>query len=155
MTKNVLMNLIAGAALVLVAGIAGAADDPAAAQARQQAIESLQKNLAKNPNDQGLKQALSCVERSAQCTDTRGLDRAIERVKQQSAKDPKDEGLKQALHQLEQHHQTLGKPHSEREGAMHREDMRGDMHRPDAAHPGDMMRPDAPHRPDMPDSTHR
>jgi hypothetical protein len=150
MTNKLLTSFLVGASLVLAAATTEAAKDPAA-EAHMQAIESLQKNLAKNPKDKGLRHALTCVERSAQCTDQHGLDRAIDSVKKHSAKHPEDGGLKHALDQLERHHATLEQHHAEHEPGMHPEQ----THPSDTSHGEGMMRPETPHRPETPEGQHR
>lgn len=127
MFRHRVMMLAVSMTLFLTgAGLALAAEEPAAtqaqkqAQAREQAIASVKKRLKENPRDAGLRQAERCLDRSDQCQDLRGLDRAMEGVRRNMERHPEDEGLRHAMTYLERHHHRLEKKHMERERSMHR-----------------------------------
>lgn len=109
-------------------------------KARAQAIESVKKNLARDPNNPGLQHALQCLEQPGRCNDQRQLDQAIGSVKDNLKHHPEDQGMHHALDDLERHHQDLEHgatghdrpmPHdaSPRGDAPHSSGASGGMHR--------------------------
>jgi hypothetical protein len=77
---------------------------------RAQAIESVKKNLARDPKNQGLQHALQCLETN-QCNDQKKLNQAMSSVKDNLAHHPEDQGMHHAMNHLEQHHQDLAHGH--------------------------------------------
>lgn len=98
-------------------------------QTRAQAIESVKKNLARDPKNEGLQNALGCLESASQCNDQGKLDKAMGSVKDSVAHHPEDAGMHHALEQLEQHHERFQHEHMQRERTAPRDhaSSRGDM----------------------------
>jgi len=94
-------------ALWLVSGV-GIAYAQKDGDDKAQAIESVKKNLASDPKNQGLQQALQCLERADQCNDQHQLDQAIGSVPDNLKHHPEDQGMHHALDDLEHQLQELG-----------------------------------------------
>ena len=147
MVRNRSWLILAVSGLWLLSGIGiswaqKASDD----KERAQAIESVKKNLAKDPKNEGLQHAAQCLENPGQCNDQRRLDQAIGSVKDNLKHHPEDRGMHHALDDLEHHHQDLTH-HS----VDHDQQMSHDRPMPHES----MPHSDAPHSSDMPGSPHR
>lgn len=145
MVRNRSWLILAVSGLWLLSGIGisyaqKASDD----KERAQAIESVKKNLAKDPKNEGLQHAAQCLEKPGQCNDRRKLDQAIGSVKDNLKHHPEDQGMHHALDDLEHHHQDL-EHHSMDHGPMDH----------DHGAPHDTMPHDTPHSSDMPGGSHR
>jgi hypothetical protein len=86
-----------------------------------QAIESVKKNLARDPKNEGMQNALHCLESANQCNDQRKLEKAMGSVKDSLAHHPEDSGMHHAMDQLEQHHQRFEHEHMKPDGTAPRD----------------------------------
>ena len=138
--------IVAAAGLWLVSGIGiSYAQKVGDDKGRAQAIESVKKNLARDPQNQGLQHALQCLERADQCNDPRKLDQAIGSVKNNLKSHPNDQGMHHALNDLEHHHQDLQHHSTEHGQTGHDRPMSRDS----------MPHSDVPHSSGMSGGSHR